>query len=530
MAEPRQQVRARMILTMCFLLFFHQSWSAQAGSLCVPGERDALLDFKAGLTDPTNSLSSSWRGMECCRWTGVVCSNRTGHVVTLQMHARHVGGEIRSSLLTLRHLKRLDLSGNDFGGEPIPELIGALGRGRLTHLDLSYSNFGGRIPPHLGNLSNLVSLKLEYMAHAIYSPDIAWVSRLTKLQVLRVSQVDLGAAIDWTHAINMLPSLMELDLRSCGLQNSMPSTMLPNLTSLETLTLDGNSFNTSLGPKSWVWDLPSLQELSLTSCGIDGQLPDAVGKLTSIRKLSLASNKFDGMVPLTLKNLKKLQRVDLSSNFINMDVAELLHRLAADELQYLDLGHNRLTGSVPVGIRELINLKGLSLTHNNLHGTISQSIGELHALESVDLSHNEISGEIPTSISALTSLNLLDLSYNNLTGAIPTGNQLQALDDPMFIYIGNPGLCGPPLPRSCLRTDIIANAPGKHDRGMSDVLSLYLSMCIGFVAGLWIVFFGFLFKRRWRVGWFSFTDRVYNRAYVQVAVGWACLARKMSQG
>lgn len=70
----------------------------------------------------------------------------------------HLGGEIRSSLLTLRHLKQLDLSGNDFGGKPIPELIGALGRGRLTHVDLTGSNFSSRIPLHLGNLSNLVSL------------------------------------------------------------------------------------------------------------------------------------------------------------------------------------------------------------------------------------------------------------------------------------------------------------------------------------------------------------------------------------
>uniref|UniRef100_A0A8R7UPP5 Leucine-rich repeat-containing N-terminal plant-type domain-containing protein n=2 Tax=Triticum urartu TaxID=4572 RepID=A0A8R7UPP5_TRIUA len=209
MAESSQLLRVVMLLTMYFLLFQRISSAlppTPAGTLCVPRERDALLDFKAGLTDPSNLLSS-WRGVECCRWTGVVCSNRTGHVVTLQVKSDWaIRGEIRPSLLTLRHLKQLDLSYNDFGLKHIPTFIGALGRGRLMHLDLSLSNFRGRIPPHLGNLSDLVSLQLNGMRYA-YSRDLAWVSRLRKLQVLSMLHIDLSRAVDWTHAINMLPNL-----------------------------------------------------------------------------------------------------------------------------------------------------------------------------------------------------------------------------------------------------------------------------------------------------------------------------------
>jgi hypothetical protein len=146
------------------LLLFHRSSSAPApaSTLCIPREWDALLDFKAGLTDPGNFLSS-WQGADCCQWKGVECSNGTGHVVTLRVSTGFyspelIGGEIRPSLLTLQHLDWLDLSENDFGGKPIPEFIGALRS--LTHLHLSYSNFGGRIPPHIGNLSNLVNLHI----------------------------------------------------------------------------------------------------------------------------------------------------------------------------------------------------------------------------------------------------------------------------------------------------------------------------------------------------------------------------------
>jgi len=837
MAEPGLLARLQMILTTWFVLF---NRSSPAGISCIPRERDALLDFKAGLTDPIDALSS-WRGADCCRWMGISCSNRTGNVVKLAVSA--IGGEIRSSLFTLRHLEELWLSDYDYGGKPIPELIGSLRS--LTHLELYDCNFGGRIPPHIGNLSNLLTLHIDGGNTGAYSPDLAWLSRLTKLQVLNLDGVNLNAAVDWVHAINMLPDLTLIFLNSCGLQNTMPLLEHSNLTSLQTLDLNSNPFNTSLRAKSWVWDLPSLQELDLGGCGIHGPIPDAVGNLTSLEALYLDENNFSGTVPLALKKLKKLGYLTLYNDYISMDVTELLHLLSSDELEFLHFGNNNLTGSlparlghfsnlvrlnlnnnklsgeIPVGIRELKHLTGLWLNSNDLHGTITedhflfdgsklslldissnqlvgtiptlpheliyldlsrnslsgalpshlgapmlralylfsnsfsgtipcsllqlseliyldlsknllngtlpscpqgykssnitmlnlnsnsltgvfplflqrcrklifldlaynyfsgslptwigsklpqlallqlrsnmfsggipgqltrmeglqyldiacnnisgkiprslgnlismtlapeifssplfqifenhfyntfllteaytesllvdtkgqvleytkgitymvsidlscniiegqipqeigklvalkninlswnslsdiipQSIGELHALESFDLSHNQLSGEIPASLSALTSLARLNLSYNNLTGTIPSGNQLRTLDDQASIYIGNPGLCGPPLTRNCSGTVITLLVP-ENNEGMSDMVSLYLGMSIGFVVGLWIVFCGFLFKRKWRVCCFSFSDHMYDRAYVQVTVGWASLARKFRPG
>ncbi|KAI4986116.1 hypothetical protein ZWY2020_018746 [Hordeum vulgare] len=183
---------------------------------CIPRERDALLAFKAGLTDPSNYLSS-WRlEDDCCWWPGVECSYRTGHVVGLDVNSGldsydeivpgAIGGQISSSLLTLRHLKHLDLSYNNFSGSPIPEFIGGLRS--LKHLALTGSSFGGRIPPHLGNLSHLVSLDLSFQLHGFCSPDLTWLSRLRKLQYLDMSEVDLSANVNWADVVNMLPSLL----------------------------------------------------------------------------------------------------------------------------------------------------------------------------------------------------------------------------------------------------------------------------------------------------------------------------------
>ncbi|XP_047042748.1 receptor-like protein EIX2 [Lolium rigidum] len=282
MAEPRSLPRIAMILATCYLLF-HRSSSAPApaSNLFIPHERDALLDFKASLTDPGNFLSS-WQGADCCQWKGVECSKGTDHIVTLRVNTpwhspELIGGEIRPSLLTLQHLDSLDLSENDFGGKPIPEFIGGLGN--LTNLILSNSNFGGQIPPHIGNLSNLVNLHITNSAdltvpqtYQLISPDLAWVSRLWKLQILDLGGVDLSAAIDWAHALSMLPSLKNLYLTFCGLRNTRPPPAHSNLTSLESIAMSWNPFNHSIGAFNFVWNLPlpSLQFLSMMHCGFHG--------------------------------------------------------------------------------------------------------------------------------------------------------------------------------------------------------------------------------------------------------------------
>ena len=133
---------------------------------CIESERHALLNFKQHLTDPSNRLAS-WVAAasdeDCCDWVSVVCHNRTDHV--LQLHLRTFyplydklttdaqwdaqyeayersvfGGKINPSLLDLKHLIYLDLSGNYFSGIQIPKFIDSMGS--LRYLNLSNAGFG----------------------------------------------------------------------------------------------------------------------------------------------------------------------------------------------------------------------------------------------------------------------------------------------------------------------------------------------------------------------------------------------------
>ncbi|KAL6124631.1 hypothetical protein ACLB2K_077143 [Fragaria x ananassa] len=52
------------------------------------GRQETLADFKNGIEDPENRLSS-WKGSNCCRWWGMSPDNTTGVVIAVDPHNLH---------------------------------------------------------------------------------------------------------------------------------------------------------------------------------------------------------------------------------------------------------------------------------------------------------------------------------------------------------------------------------------------------------------------------------------------------------
>ncbi|XP_028801356.1 receptor-like protein EIX2 [Neltuma alba] len=124
---------------------------------CAETDKEALLKLKHGFVDESGMLSTWKSEADCCEWSGVSCSNLTGHVIELGLSS--LGGGIPSSIAALVALASLNLSRNHLKG-CIPINMGQMER--LESLDLSYNSLSGEIPISFSNLSFLSMLNLAF--------------------------------------------------------------------------------------------------------------------------------------------------------------------------------------------------------------------------------------------------------------------------------------------------------------------------------------------------------------------------------
>ncbi|URD84984.1 LRR receptor-like serine threonine-protein kinase [Musa troglodytarum] len=426
---------------------------------CRETERKALIDFKRGLHDPSNRLSS-WVGEDCCAWEGVGCSNISGHVIKLD----------------LRNSRRMD---------PYEDCS------HQEHLDLSYNCYWD----DEGGGSFCLSLE-----------NSGWISLLTSLRHLNMTWVSFTNAANWLQDLNALPHVQEIELISCDLGTFPRSLSHVNFTSLTTLDLRGNYINSTI--PDWVFNITSLEFLYLGGNDLHGFFPDWLGNIKNLKSLDLSSNSLCGSVPASIGNLSLLQHLSLGSNDLNgtiskgigqlkslvdLDLHENSLSLSEDDLanlsslEYLDISYNFIElnksddwippfqlqslsmdfcqiGPTPqfpqwlrtqttlrqlqlssAGIKDMFfdrlpsSLEYLDLSYNSLHGSLPASLGNLSMLRSLDLGSNNLNGMFPWLPSGLRYLYLSD---NKITGEVP-----QFFPKLKYLYLSNNSFSGNLSPR-----------------------------------------------------------------------------------
>ncbi|XP_075084417.1 receptor-like protein EIX2 isoform X3 [Nicotiana tabacum] len=377
---------------VCFLLLLGaisdgfscvQISAMNSGIHCTESEKIALIKFRQGFRNPLQSMSSWMLEENCCKWKGVECDNKTGHVIALDLHKQFLQGEFATSLLGLPHLRHLDLSQIDFLGAQVPEFISTFKN--LEYLNLSKNKFRGTIPEHLGNLSRLQFLDLSD-GFSLRVDNLQWIRHLFSMKILDLSGVDMSDAKNWLHDINLLTSLTELHMSACQLDQLLPSNSFMNLTSsLRIFDLSLNHFQAPI--PSWLFNTShSLVYLNLTRSQVRGLLPNAFGNMYSLRVVDLSDNSLLGNLPPT---------------FVNMS-----------SVTFLDISRKSLEGNLPPALSS--KLKILDLSNNNMEGPLARSIAQLRQLVVLDVSWNSFNDSITDHFLNFSNLQVLDLSSNSI--------------------------------------------------------------------------------------------------------------------
>ncbi|KAG2708733.1 hypothetical protein I3760_05G206800 [Carya illinoinensis] len=393
--------------------------------------------------------------------------------------------------------------------------------GKYALINLSANLFDGSVP-HFP--SNLISLD---RSNNRFSGPISFLCKFntpTLLGSLNFSNNTLSGELPdcWTH----FHDLVVLNLANNNFYGKIPDSM-GSLVSIQLLHLSNNGFVGKI--PMFLQNCSKLITIDLGANHLFGMVPPWIGNsLPNLIMLNLRSNKLYGSLPLSLCLLSQIQILDLSLNKIEGTIPECINNLTAMSLSnkqfsgiytngsrrlyqdhvslvwkgrefvfessvgllnMIDLSSNKLLGEVPDGITNLTGLKSLNLSRNNLTGLIPQKIGLLGNLESLDLSRNQLCGEIPISISSISFLSQLDLSTNHLSGKIPTGTQIQSFN--AYAFLGNPKLCGSPLPNKCIEDLTLHKNQNvqENDDGGFITKGFYVAATLGFIGGFWGVCF-----------------------------------------
>nr|POF18362.1 lrr receptor-like serine/threonine-protein kinase gso1 [Quercus suber] len=315
---------------------------------CIERERQALLEFRKGLVDDNNRLSSwgsEYAKRNCCSWEGVHCNNQTGHVLELHLNSCGLRGKISPSLIELHHLSYLSLSGNDFNNSEIPKFISSLNN--LKYLDLNSANLSGPIPFQLGNFSHLQYLDLSWN-NLKPVQNLEWLSHLVSIEHLELSNLNLSVANAWLRVVSGLPMLSELWLSNCSLPLITPSSLL-HINSSKSLTYLDLANNPCINSLIFLWlnSSTNLVFVDLSSNQLQGSIPNIFGNMKSLEQLFLNDNQLEGGIPKSLGDICTLCELYLSSNNLNGQVLDFFHNLqgcAKDSLEILHLGKNQITG------------------------------------------------------------------------------------------------------------------------------------------------------------------------------------------
>ncbi|KAG8363633.1 hypothetical protein BUALT_Bualt19G0042700 [Buddleja alternifolia] len=388
-------------------------------------------------------------------------------------HSRPEGTEKCGGHSHLPSLMKLRLNNNQLHAR-LPDWLGQLTT--IEELSLDYNYFEGPLPASLGSLQNLTGVGLAG-------------NRLTGTLPENIGQ---------------LLQLVVFDVSTNYLTWILSEVHFSNLRKLKILRLSSNSFSLNVS-SNW---LPSSQIRNLDM------------------DVDLSSNLFEGPVPVPTV---PVQLLDLSNNRFQGPIPHNISNVLPDVI-FLSV-----SGGIPTGLGDLKAMAQEQMTHEYLlYGRSGPEFGSefrcvyyeenlvvywknplwkftktLSLVTVIDISGNNL-------MASLSFLGYLNLSNNNLYGEIPGGGQMSTFGRKAFV--GNPRLCGAPVVVECRGEEPGTrkeSGNGNDDNcGRNNMLVdrwFYLSVRLGFAAGILVPCLVLVIKKPWSDEYFDFLDKVVSK-------------------
>ncbi|KAK9758193.1 hypothetical protein RND81_01G214100 [Saponaria officinalis] len=423
-----------------------------------PSQKSNMIMLSKLLHNQTALIS--WTDVENpCSWAGVTCNtvNKTTSYVTklLLSNKRLTDSSFLLPACQIPTLEALDVSKNslssipdefftvcggiqglklvNFSNNRVSGVLPSFGDGfsTLQSLDLSNNMLSGSVGVQLEELVSLKSLNLSFNSFTGLIP--VKLGKFTGLEQLQLSTNSFQDSIP--ARLSDYTNLTILDLSSNIISGNIP-TSLQELHKLEILVLSGNNLHGEIPIN--ISQIKTLQRFSANLNMLTGKIPAGISKY--VKTLDLSYNNFSGSIPDDLLSYPNLQSVDITSNSlvgsIPANVSSSLFRLRAggnsltgmlssikfaelENLQYLELENNRLSGKIPSELGSCYKLRLLNLAGNGFSGELPRKLGNLTQLMGLSLQQNNFVGQIPHEITELTYLLILNISWNSLSGSIP---------------------------------------------------------------------------------------------------------------
>ena len=407
-----------------------------ARTLSLSSDREALVALYHATDGPNWTYSTNWLSDKPLGdWHGVTVAG--GRVTELALGQNQLTGPLPSELGNLTSLQYMALWENQLTG-PIPPELGQLTK--LYSLNLGHNQLTGSLPTELGQLTGLEDL--SFAVNQLTGPIPRQFGRLTRLISLQLQYNSLTGSIPTE--LGNLQGLTWLGLRDNLLAGPIPP-QLGQLTKLEELFLDSNLLTGEIPPE--LGQLTKLKRLFLDSNQLTGEIPPELGQLTKLIHLGLSFNQLSGPLPEELIALP-LEYFALAETQVCVPRAvEFEEWLKGIELPppypycrdpQLDALSAFYEGTGGPNWRNKTNWLSLAPL-GEWYGVTTDGDGRVTEL---NLEDNNLSGTVPLALGNLPNLKTLNLAFNaSLFGPLPqviTGLPLEE------IKLQGTEVCAPP--------------------------------------------------------------------------------------